>query len=54
MPAICTVQNKKLTALGKHVSQKGSIDVERSVRDHMHAGEAFEEFITVLDLTQPE
>lgn len=41
----------KYEALGKHLSQKGVIDVNRKLKDHLGPEGSFEEFITVLDNT---
>ena len=42
----------KYEALGQHLSQKGSIDVDQAIRDHAKSYGSFEEFITVLDNTK--
>ncbi|HEC43453.1 MAG TPA: hypothetical protein ENI20_11550 [Bacteroides sp.] len=42
----------KYEALGEHLSQKGSIDVDRAIMNNRKPDGSFEEFITVLDYTK--
>jgi len=42
----------KYEALGQHLSQKGSIDIDQAIRDHTESYGPYEEFITILDNTK--
>ncbi len=42
----------KYEALGKHLSQKGIVDIDQSIEKHKKPGGSYEEFIRVLDNTK--